>query len=102
MPRTNVGKVRWLWPHIQKAEPAKPAEATPAEMSDPFQNIRAQREKNTSRAFLHCVIAGGQAMSDTFNGFHRIAETTEEKYIVVWLNEYFGPMVARRQAVRRI
>jgi hypothetical protein len=95
MPRTNVGKVRWLWPHIQKAEqagrklteiweaaredgiemtykqfalcvwrvrrklqpvaaaaaPTPPAEATPLATGDPFQNIRAQREKNTRRAF---------------------------------------------------
>lgn len=46
------------------------------------------------RVFLHCVIAGGQAKSDTCNGFHRMAETTEEQNIVVWLNEYFGPIVA--------
>lgn len=95
MPRTNVGKVRWLWPHIQKAEqagrklteiweaaredgiemtykqfalcvwrvrrklqpavtgaePTQPAEAAATDTSDPFQNIRAQREKNTRRAF---------------------------------------------------
>jgi hypothetical protein len=36
------------------------------------------------------VIAGGQAMSDTLNGLERLAETTTEKNVIVWLNEYFG------------
>lgn len=31
-------------------------------------------------------------MSDTLNGFEQLAETTREKNIVVWLNEYFGPI----------
>lgn len=42
------------------------------------------------RAFVHSVVTGGQAMSDTLNGLERVAETTSEKNIVVWLNEYFG------------
>jgi hypothetical protein len=36
------------------------------------------------------VVAGGQAMSDTLNGLERLAETTTQKNVVVWLNEYFG------------
>ena len=32
----------------------------------------------------------GQAMTDTLNGFKRLAETTTEKNVIVWLNEYFG------------
>jgi hypothetical protein len=42
------------------------------------------------RVFVHSVIAGGQAMSDTLNGLERLAETTTEKNVIVWLNEYFG------------
>ena len=29
-------------------------------------------------------------MSDTLNGLERLAETTTEKNIIVWLNEFFG------------
>ncbi len=46
------------------------------------------------RIFIHSVIAGGQAMTDTLNGFERIAQTTREKNVLVWLNEYFGEIVA--------
>lgn len=42
------------------------------------------------RVFVHSVVAGGQAMTDTLNGFERLAETTTEKNVIVWLNEYFG------------
>jgi hypothetical protein len=40
--------------------------------------------------YLHCVVAGGQAMADTLNGLDRLAQTTGEKAIIVWLNEFFG------------
>ena len=42
------------------------------------------------RAYIHSVVTGGQAMSDTLNGFAKIAATSGKKNIVVWLNEYFG------------
>jgi hypothetical protein len=42
------------------------------------------------KAYVHCVVTGGQAMSDTLNGFAKLAETTTEKNVIVWLNEYFG------------
>src|ERR1700722_18977238 len=42
------------------------------------------------RVFVHSVVSGGQAMSDTLNGLERLAETTTEKNVIVWLNEYFG------------
>jgi hypothetical protein len=35
-------------------------------------------------------VTGGQAMSDTLNGLERLAQTTSEKNVIVWLNEYFG------------
>lgn len=39
---------------------------------------------------VHSVITGGQAMADTLSGFAQIAQTTNQRNIVVWLNEYFG------------
>ena len=45
------------------------------------------------RVFIHSIITGGQSLSDTLSGFEAVAETTREKNIVVWLNEYFGPVL---------
>jgi hypothetical protein len=42
------------------------------------------------RIFVHCVVTGGQALADTLSGFARLAETTEERSLVLWVNEYFG------------
>jgi len=45
------------------------------------------------RVFIHSVVTGGQSLNDTLSGFEALAETTREKNIVVWLNEYFGPVL---------
>src|SRR5271166_1175267 len=45
------------------------------------------------RVFVHSVITGGQSLNDTLGGFEQLAETTREKNIVVWLNEYFGAVL---------
>jgi len=45
------------------------------------------------RVFIHSVITGGQSLNDTLSGFEQLAETTREKNLVVWLNEYFGPVL---------
>lgn len=42
------------------------------------------------RVFVHTVITGGQALGDTLAGFDQLAETTVQRNLVVWLNEYFG------------
>jgi hypothetical protein len=47
-------------------------------------------KEHDRQVFVHSVITGGQAMTDTLNGFGEVAKTTEQKNIVVWLNEYFG------------
>jgi CobQ/CobB/MinD/ParA nucleotide binding domain len=46
------------------------------------------------RVFVHSVITGGQSLNDTLAGFEQLAETTREKNIVVWLNEYFGAVLS--------
>jgi hypothetical protein len=40
--------------------------------------------------YIHSVVTGGQALSDTLNGFAKIAATNSDRNIIVWLNEYFG------------
>ncbi|MEO8663384.1 MAG: conjugal transfer protein TraL [Bryobacteraceae bacterium] len=46
------------------------------------------------RVLVHTVITGGQALMDTLNGFHELAQTTADRNIVVWINEYFGRVEA--------
>jgi hypothetical protein len=40
--------------------------------------------------YVHTVVTGGQALSDTLKGFGQIAETTSSRNVVVWINEFFG------------
>ncbi len=46
------------------------------------------------RVYVHTVITGGQALLDTLNGFNELAQTAQERNIVVWVNEYFGRVEA--------
>lgn len=49
--------------------------------------------KHGRRVYVHSIVAGGQAMTDTLNGLERLAQTTSQKNVVVWVNEYFGEVV---------
>lgn len=51
------------------------------------------REHNR-HVYVHTVVTGGQALLDTLNGFHELAQTTQTKNIVLWVNEYFGRIEA--------
>lgn len=42
------------------------------------------------RLYVHTVVTGGQALLDTLLGFKSLAESTRDRNIIVWLNEYFG------------
>ena len=39
---------------------------------------------------VHTVVTGGQALGDTLKGFKSLADSSAERNILVWLNEYFG------------
>lgn len=44
---------------------------------------------------VHTVITGGQGLMDTLNGFAALAtQLPETAQLVVWLNEFFGPIEA--------
>jgi ABC-type dipeptide/oligopeptide/nickel transport system ATPase component len=48
-------------------------------------------EEAGRKVFLHTVLTGGQAKSDTYNGFAELVRTVNEHArIVVWENEYWG------------
>ena len=40
--------------------------------------------------YVHTVITGGQGLVDTLLGFRSLADSTSNRNIIVWLNEYFG------------
>ena len=42
------------------------------------------------KLYVHTVVTGGQALLDTINGFRSLAQSTEDRNIVLWANEYFG------------
>ncbi len=49
--------------------------------------------RNAGRKLIvHTVLTGSQAVIETTVGFKTLAKSTDEANIVVWLNEYFGPI----------
>jgi len=42
------------------------------------------------KLYVHTIVTGGQALGDTLKGFKSLADSSAERNIVVWLNEYFG------------
>lgn len=57
-------------------------------------NALAYLRDNGRKIYVHTVITGGQALIDTLNGFHELAQTSRDRNIVVWVNEYFGKVEA--------
>ncbi len=49
-------------------------------------------QKSGRRLVVHSVVTGGQGLADTLSGFNQVAETSRDRNVVVWLNEYFGPI----------
>ncbi len=47
-------------------------------------------KRHDRQLYVHSIVAGGQALNDTLNGFERLAQTTDKRNVVVWVNEYFG------------
>ena len=44
------------------------------------------------KVYVHVPISGGEMLHDTLLGFKTIAETATDRNLVVWINEYFGPV----------
>lgn len=56
-----------------------------------FENKVLELLSNAGRTlYVHTVITGGQALADTLKGFESLAETTSQRNLIVWINEYFG------------
>lgn len=49
-------------------------------------------ENKGIKVYIHTVITGGPAHADTVKGFIDLAQQTKTKNLVLWLNEFFGPV----------
>lgn len=95
--RVDEGKfdelVQWLL-----EDPAEAVIDTGATSFLPFSNYLIEndvlellrREGRTIR--IHTVVTGGQSLLDTADGFRSLAANLPPASMVVWLNEYFGPI----------
>jgi len=46
--------------------------------------------KGGRRLVVHTVITGGQALNDTLSGFNQLGESSCDRNLLVWSNEFFG------------
>ena len=53
--------------------------------------VRVLREAGR-KLYVHCVVSGGEMLSDSLLGFDTLAKSTPDRNVVVWVNEYFGPV----------
>lgn len=53
-------------------------------------NVIGLLRDSGKQLYVHTVVTGGQALADTLKGFKSLAESTEDRNIIVWVNEYFG------------
>lgn len=53
-------------------------------------NVIGLLRSSGKRIYVHTVVTGGQALADTLKGFKSLAESTHDRNIIVWVNEYFG------------
>ena len=54
------------------------------------------------KLYVHCVISGGEMLTDTLLGFETLAQSTPDKSVVVWINEYFGPISRDGKALDQV
>ena len=53
--------------------------------------VRVLREAGR-KLYVHCVVSGGEMLSDSLLGFDTLARSTPDRNVIVWINEYFGPV----------
>ena len=58
--------------------------------------IRVLREAGKT-VYIHIPVSGGEMLNDTLLGFKTLAESATDKSLIVWLNEYFGPIARERK-----
>jgi hypothetical protein len=63
--------------------------------------IRVLREAGR-KLYVHCVISGGEMLTDTLLGFETLAKSTPDKNVVVWINEFFGAVERNGKALDQL
>jgi CobQ/CobB/MinD/ParA nucleotide binding domain len=63
--------------------------------------IRVLREAGRS-VYVHVPISGGEMLNDTLLGFNTLAAGADEKSLVLWINEYFGPVAREGKAFNQM
>ena len=53
--------------------------------------MRVLREAGR-KVYLHVPVTGGETINDTLLGFSAVASATGDRSVIVWLNEFFGPV----------
>jgi hypothetical protein len=68
---------------------------TPRVTSEIWNRALEYLQEHHCKIYVHTVITGGQALLDTLNGFRELAESAQQRNLVVWVNEYFGRVEAQ-------
>jgi len=63
--------------------------------------IRVLREAGR-RVYVHVPISGGEMLNDTLLGFKTLAAGAAEKSLILWINEYFGPVAREGKAFNQM
>jgi hypothetical protein len=50
------------------------------------------------KVYVHVPISGGEMLNDTLLGFKTLATGAADKRLVLWINEYFGPVAREGKA----
>jgi hypothetical protein len=54
------------------------------------------------QVYVHVPISGGEMLNDTLLGFKTLAESAPERNLVLWINEYFGPVAREGKAFNQM
>jgi hypothetical protein len=63
--------------------------------------IRVLREAGRN-VYVHVPISGGEMLNDTLLGFKTLATGAGDKSLVLWINEYFGPVAREGKAFNQM
>ena len=54
------------------------------------------------QVYVHVPISGGEMLNDTLLGFMTLAGSSTERSLVIWINEYFGPVARDGKAFEQM
>jgi hypothetical protein len=63
--------------------------------------IRVLREAGRN-VYVHVPISGGEMLNDTLLGFKTLATGAADKSLVLWINEYFGPVAREGKSLNQM